>query len=124
MNKVIRIAAALPGLLFVVMGLRWLVDPAGAAAGLGMPLLDGLALSSQMGDTGSFFLVGGGMILYAAVTLQRTWYYAPALLVAMVAVFRLVAWQFHGAVLATEMITAELVITALLLLAAVKVGKP
>ena len=38
MNKVLRVIVALPGILFVVTGLRWLVDPASAAAKFGMPL--------------------------------------------------------------------------------------
>ena len=41
--------------MMFVMGLRWLVDPSGAAAGIGMPVLDGLARSSQIGDLGAFF---------------------------------------------------------------------
>lgn len=31
MNKLLRVLVTLPGILFVVMGLRWITDPAGAA---------------------------------------------------------------------------------------------
>ena len=55
-NTVIRILATLPGVALTIMGVRWLVDPAGAAAEIGMPLLSGLARSSQIGDLAALFL--------------------------------------------------------------------
>ena len=124
MDKVIRIVAALPGVMFVVMGLRWVVDPAGAAASVGMPLLEGVGLSTQIGDIGSFFLGAGIMILLGVVTLQRTWFYCAALLIGVVAVFRVLAWALHSAALTTEFIGVEIVITALLLFAASRLSPP
>ena len=59
MNKVIRVIVALSGILFVIIGFRWLVDPARVAKSLGMPLLEGLGRSSQIGDFGAFFTAGG-----------------------------------------------------------------
>ena len=104
MKTFLRVLTALPGILFVVMGLRWLVDPSGAAAGLGMTLMEGVGLSSQIGDLGSFFLSIGIMMLTALVTANRNWFYAPALLLTLAALFRLVAWLLHDAALAIPMI--------------------
>ena len=118
MDKVIRIVTALPGILFVVMGLRWLVDPAGAAAAGGLVLSDGVARSTQIGDLGSFFLCIGVMILLGVATQQRVWLYCASLLVGVTAVFRVVAWVAHDAALTTQFIVVEVVITALLLYAA------
>jgi hypothetical protein len=117
MNKFLRVAVALPALLFVVMGLRWVIDPSGAAEGLGMILLDGIGRSSQIGDGAALFLGMGVMILLGLVTAKRSWFYAPAMLLLMVAVFRVVAWLVHDAALATPLIAVEVVIGTLLLFA-------
>ena len=118
MNKFLRALLVLPALLFILVGLQWLGDPAAAAKGLGMTLMDGMGRSSQMGDVGSFFLMSGSMVLIGVITLRKEWFYAPAMLVAGAALFRTVAWVAHDAPFATVSIVIEVVITALLLFAA------
>ncbi len=117
MNKLLRVLVILPAILFVVMGLRWVTDPAGAADALGMTLLDGLGRSSQIGDVGTLFLAMGLMILIGLVTSRRSWFYAPALMLSVVALFRLLAWLFHDAPLAPQMIVVEVLIASLLVFA-------
>ncbi|EED33393.1 hypothetical protein NOR53_1353 [gamma proteobacterium NOR5-3] len=117
MKSVLRLLVALPAVLFVVTGLRWLVDPSKAAAQLGMPLLDGLGRSSQIGDLSGFFLTLGMLILIAVITARRVWYYPAIMLLGIAALARLLAWLFHDATLAIEMIAVELVVACLLLLA-------
>lgn len=118
MNKVVRILVALAAIIFVVTALRYVVDPAGAAAQFGMPLLDGVGRSSQLGDMTAYFLSLGIFILLALVTSKRSWYYPPAIMLALTAVFRLLAWLLHDAALAPDMIGAEVIIATLLLVAA------
>ena len=113
MNKVLRILTALPAVMFLATSVRWLIDPAGAAATIGMPLLDGLARSSQIGDLGAFFLAAGSMLLLGVITLQREWFYGAAMLFGGAAVFRVIAWAAQDAALATPMIAVELVVTVL-----------
>ena len=55
MQRTIRIVAALPGVLFAIQGLNWIIDPSAAAEGLGMPLLEGIGRSTQIGDLAAFF---------------------------------------------------------------------
>ena len=117
MKTFLRVLIALPAILFVVTGLRWFVDPTGAADALGMSLLEGVGLSSQIGDVGSLFLSKGIMMLTALITANRSWFYAPALMLTLVAIFRLVAWLLHDAALAIDMIIVELVIASILLFA-------
>ncbi|MEH6635860.1 MAG: hypothetical protein V7700_10090 [Halioglobus sp.] len=117
MNKILRVIVALPGILFVVTGLRWLVDPASAAAQFGMPLLDGLGRSSQIGDMASFFLTLGMLILIALITAKRVWYYPAIMLLVFTAVSRILAWLIHDAAPAVEMIAPEIIIACLLLFA-------
>jgi hypothetical protein len=121
MNKILRVVIALPAILFILIGLQWLGDPAAAAKGLGMTLMDGMGRSSQMGDVGSFFLMGGSIAMLGVITLRREWFYASAMLVAGAAVFRTVAWLAHDAPFATASIIIEVVITALMLFAASRI---
>ncbi len=120
LKKALRIFLTLPAIGFVVTGLRFAVAPGGAAKGLAMPLLDGAARSSQIGDVGALFMGMGLMILTALTTLKREWFIAPAILLALVAVFRVLAFLFHDAALLIDMIVAEVVIASLLVLASKK----
>jgi hypothetical protein len=123
LKRALHIFLVLPAIGFLVTGLRFAVAPAGAAKGLAMPLLDGAARSSQIGDVGALFLGMGLMILTALMTLERTWFVAPAILLLLVAVLRVLAWLFHGAALMIPMIVPELVIGGLLLLASTKLAE-
>jgi hypothetical protein len=118
MNRILRALVALPGIFFVVMGLRWLVDPAGAAGDMDMELLDGIGRSTQIGDLATFFLALGMMILVGLITSQRRWFHVPALMLLGAAIFRVLAWLLHDAALAGQLIAVELVVACLLLFAA------
>lgn len=123
MNKILTVVVGLLGLMFLLIGLRWLVDPSGAAGQLGMPLLDGVGRSTQIGDFAAFFLTLGVLILLALVTSQRMWYYPAAILLGIAAVGRVLAWAVHDAALALDLIAPEVIIAAVLLLAARRLGK-
>ena len=122
MNKILRVIVALPGILFVVTGLRWLVDPSAAAAQFGMPLLDGVGRSSQIGDMSGFFLTLGIIILIALITSKRSWYYPAIILLVITAIGRVLAWLLHDAALAVDMIAPEVIIACLLLFASRKLA--
>jgi len=122
MNKILRVVVALPAILFMVMGIRWVVAPAGMAPELGMPLLEGAALSTQVGDLGAFFVALSCYILIGIITQKRSWLYAGALLLGLAATFRSLAWLLHGASFAAESIAVEVVVTVLLLFAASRIS--
>ena len=121
MNKILKTLVILPALLFLVMGLRILIDPAGGLAELGMPLLDGLGRSTQIGDLGAFFVTASILILLGVFTGKREWLYAPALLLGSTAVFRIWASIGHDAALAVPQIGVEIVVCGLLLFAASRI---
>jgi hypothetical protein len=121
MNKAVKVVACLPAILFALMGVRWLADPGGAAASLGMPLLEGLGRSTQIGDLSAFFVTASVLILLGVFTGKREWLYAPALLLGSTAIFRTVAWAAHGAAFATSAIVVEVVSTGILLFAASRI---
>ena len=124
MNKVLKVIVAVPAILFLVIGLRWLLAPAGVAGEFGMPLLDGLGRSTQIGDLAAFFIGAGAMMLLGVLTLNKTWLLAPALLLSLTAVFRVLAWALHDASCAATQIAVVVVVAGLLLYAAAKTAEP
>ena len=119
-NKILRVVAVLPGILFVVIGASWIIDPASAAASVGMPLLEGVGRSTQIGDLGAFFLTMGLLILIGVTTLKRVWFYPPMMLLGLAATLRIIAWLVHGAALALSMIAFEIIVTALLYVSTIR----
>ena len=108
MDGVIRVVAVLPGVMMLVNGIRLAVEPGAMLEGLGMPLLNGAALSTQMGDIGALFLGTGILAIYGGVRRSPGGLYAAALLLALVACYRLLAYAVYGADLATVFIGIEL----------------
>ena len=117
MNKILKVLVVLPAILFVVVGLRWLVAPAGVAPMFGLTLADGVGLSSQDGDMSAFFLTLGVCMLVALVSGSRSWYYPPVLLLLLTAIGRILAWLLHDATLAVDLIGVEIVVAVILLVA-------
>jgi hypothetical protein len=122
MNTTWKAIVGLPGVVFVAIGLIWLVAPGFAASQLGMTLLTGVGLSTQIGDLASFFLVMGGSILIALYMGQRVWLYPPVMLLGFAAFGRVVAWAFHGAAFAIDMIAVEVIVAGLLFMASKKLA--
>ena len=123
MKKILWICVALLGVLFLTTGLRWLVAPEGVAAQLGMPLLDGVGRSAQIGDMGAFFLALGLFVICALTSAKRVWFYPAIVLLGLAALSRTVAWLFHGAPLAVDVIVPEVLITLLLLFASTRLAE-
>ena len=122
MNRILGVLVLLPAILFIVTGLRWLLAPAGIAPEFGIVLGEGLGLSSQVGDMSAFFLTLGVCMLMALVTGRRLWYYPPALLLALTAVGRVIAWLFHDAALASQ-IGVEVLVALILLVASQRLAR-
>ncbi len=123
MAAALKIAAGLPALLFTLLGVAWWIAPDVAGAQLGMTLLDSVGLSSQIADLASFFLTLGSCALIGLATGDRLWIYPSILLLGFAICGRLIAWAFHDAALAVEMIAVEAVVISLLLLVARELGK-
>ena len=116
-RKLLTAIVGLFGVLFVFMGLQWLVDPLSAATDLGLMLDAGVGLSSQVGDFSAFFLTVGLSILCALVSFNRVWYYPAIALLVLAAIGRIVAWVVHDATLALDLIAPEIFVAFLLVVA-------
>ena len=107
----------LPTLLFLLIGLRWLIEPAAVAPEFGFDLGQGLGRSTQVADFASFFLTGSLCGIAALITQNRTWLVPTMMLCMFAALGRTLAWLVHDASFATAQIAIELIITSMLLVA-------
>ena len=117
MKNVLRIVAGLVGILFFLNGLQWIISPANVAASLGMPLLEGVGLSTQIGDLGSFFITVGAMTLIGAITTTRHWFYAPSMLLLVAALYRTLSTLLYGAPFVMSAIVVEVSVGLFLIFA-------
>ena len=107
MKNVLRVFVGLAGTLFFLNGLQWIINPATVAESLGMPLLEGVGLSTQIGDLGSFFITVGAMTLIGAITTTRHWFYAPSMLLLVAALYRTLSTVLYGAPFVVSAIIIE-----------------
>ncbi len=117
--KVALVVSGLFGVLYTVMGIAWLAQPAMIAEALGASLLvAGSGLATQIGDSASFFLCSGLFLLFGAVRRSSPFLVAGGLLIGLVAPARLIAWQVHDAALTLDKIGPEVLTLVAALIAA------
>jgi len=109
-----RIVTTLLGAAFALQGLAWIVAPGRAAERLGMPLLDGLGRSTQVGDFAAFFLTAGVTMIVGSRPGRARLLFVPAGMLACAAVVRTLAWLVHGAPFAFTFVFVEVLAAALL----------
>ena len=117
MKRICKVILLFAAVLFLVIGLRWLVNPDGIVPEFGVVLGDGLGRSTQVGIFSAFFLTLGFCVLMALVSGRRVWYYPPVMLLLLTAPGRLLSWVAHDAAVALGLIGIEVVVAALLLAA-------
>ena len=116
MNKFLVVLNAINGILFIAIVLLWVISPYKAGANFGIiEISEGLGRSSLIGDVGSYFFCIGLMMILAAYTLRSIWFYAPAMLLGVTALFRVISWAAHDATFATQFIIIEILLITLLL---------
>ena len=112
----------LPGIFFLFTGFQWLASPETAADALMMPLLDGAGRSSQMSDIGGLFLGMGLVVMSAVVTRKGDWLMPVSIILACIAVFRLLAFALHDATLIPQMVVIEIVLSVWFAIASQKLS--
>ena len=122
MKNVLRIVVGLIGILFFLNGLQWIISPANVAESLGMPLLEGVGLSTQIGDLGRFFITVGAMTLIGAITTTRHWFYAPSMLLLVAALYRTLSTLLYGAPFVMSAIVVEVVVGLFLIFVSSKIA--
>jgi hypothetical protein len=110
-KNIYRVLATLPGFLMGMNAIGWLTQPEETAKGLGMPLLEGVGRSTQIGDMGALFVGTTILIFWGAVRSQVQWLYSAALFLGCAAVIRTIAALAHDAAMATQFIVPEVIMT-------------
>ena len=123
MKNTLRVVAGLLGTIFLINGLQWIIAPANIAAQLGMPLLEGVGLSTQIGDMGSFFITVGAMTVIGALSQTRHWFYAPSMLLLVAALFRTLSTAIYGAPFFLPAIVVEISVGLFLIFAGSRISK-
>ena len=118
MMMALKTLAAVLGAGLAGLGVAWLVVPGFAAAQLGMTLLDGAGLASQIGDGAGYFVTLGGCILLGLVRRDPVWFLPAISLLGVATLGRLSAWLFHDAALTGAMMAFELFLVGLLIVIA------
>ncbi len=116
MNRLLVVLNTINGVIFIILGLLWVISPYEAGANFGiLEIPEGLGRSSLIGDVGSYFFCIGVMMILAVYTLRDIWFYAPAMLLGFTALFRVISWLAHDATFATQFIIIEILLIILLL---------
>ena len=68
----LRLITTLSGLGLLLIGILWWLQPATAAEMLGASLLDGTGRSTQIGDSGAFFIGAGALLALGAIRNHAT----------------------------------------------------
>lgn len=118
MKKGLRVISVLIGALAFLNAMRFAFMPARAAEGLGMPVLEGLGASTQLGDIGAFFLAVAVLIGLAQRRGQAGLLRAPAIMLGCAAVMRTLVFLTGHAAFAPQFIVPEVVLAGLLFAAA------
>jgi hypothetical protein len=122
-KNIYRLLATLPGLLMGMNAVGWLTNPEETAKGLGMPLLEGVGRSTQIGDMGALFAGVTILVFWGAFRSQVHWLYSAALFLGCAAVIRTIAALAHGAAMAPQFIVPEVILTLWLVLFAYLIDK-
>src|SRR6056300_1510758 len=116
-----RVIAGVIGLFMLSSAIRWILDPASAAAGLGMVLVEGpgdttMGMNTQIGDFTAFFFTAGLMACIGAYKNQHVWLYTTLRLLGSAAIFRIYAGLVHGADFLIKAIAIEVTVSLFLCL--------
>ena len=113
MMNLLRALTALSGLGLLLVGLGWWVHPAAAAEMLGASLLEGTGRSTQIGDSGAFFIGAGALLAWGAIRRSATLTVVGGSLVGLVIPGRVLSATTHGGAWTPDEIAGECIILAL-----------
>ena len=113
MMNLLRALTALSGLGLLLVGLGWWVHPAAAAEMLGASLLEGTGRSTQIGDSGAFFIGAGALLAWGAIRKSATLTLVGGILVGLVIPGRVLSATTHGGAWTPDEIAGECIILIL-----------
>ena len=123
MLSLLRIITAVSGLGLFLIGVIWWLQPATAAEMLGASLLDGTGRSTQIGDSGAFFIGAGGLLALGAIRSHAVLVISGGLLVGLVIPGRVLSATTHGGAWTPDEIAGECVVLVVALLTAAAIHR-
>ena len=114
MSFITKFLSSIPAVVFLIIGVFWVLQPGIMAENFGMVLSSGLGLSSQIGDLGSYFVSSALLIFYGIYTNNTHWFYPPILIMLLTALFRTLSTFLHDAPFAADMIGSEILFSGIL----------
>ena len=114
MSFITKFLSSIPAVVFLIIGVFWVLQPGIMAENFGMVLSSGLGLSSQIGDLGSYFVSSALLIFYGIYTNNTHWFYPPILIMLLTALFRTLSTYLHDAPFAADMIGSEILFSGIL----------
>jgi hypothetical protein len=118
MKKALRIISIVIGVLSFVTAMQFVFMPSRVAERLGMPVLEGVAASTQLGDVGALFLAVAVLVGLAQRRGRAELLLAPAIMVGCAAIMRTFVFVAGHAPFAPQFIVPEVVMAVLLFAAA------
>tara|TARA_X000000950_G_scaffold284631_1_gene388204 strand:- start:441 stop:902 length:462 start_codon:yes stop_codon:yes gene_type:complete len=123
MLSLLRIITVLSGLGLFLIGVIWWLQPATAAEMLGASLLDGTGRSTQVGDSGAFFIGAGGLLSLGAIRNHAALVISGGLLVGLVIPGRVLSATTHGGAWTPDKIAGECIVLVVALLTAAAIHR-
>ncbi len=123
MLSLLRIITVLSGVGLFLIGVIWWLQPATAAEMLGASLLDGTGRSTQIGDSGAFFIGAGGLLALGAIRNHAALVISGGLLVGLVIPGRILSATTHGGAWTPDEIAGECIVLVVALLTAAAIHR-
>ena len=117
MSFITKFLSSIPAVVFLIIGVFWVLQPGIMAENFEMVWSSDLGLSSQIGDLGSYFVSSALMIFYGIYTNNTHWFYPPILIMLLTALFRTLSTLLHDAPFAADMIGSEILFSGILIYA-------
>lgn len=118
MKKTLRVISIVIGVLSFVTAMQFVFMPSRVAERLGMPVLEGIAASTQLGDLGALFLAVAVLVGLAQRPGQAGLLLAPAIMVGCAAAMPTFVFLAGHAPFAPQFMMPEVVMAVLLFAAA------
>ena len=123
MVNLLRALTALSGLALLLIGLGWWVHPVAAADMLGASLLEGTGRSTQLGDSGAFFVGAGALLAWGAIRKSAAFTAIGGILVGLVVPGRVLSATIHDGAWTPDEIVGECIIVLLSLATALVLSR-
>ena len=123
MLSLLRIITVSSGLGLFLIGVIWWLQPSTAAEMLGASLLDGTGRSTQIGDSGAFFIGAGGLLALGAIRNHAALVISGGLLVGLVIPGRVLSATTHGGAWTPDEIAGECIVLVVALLTAAAIHR-